>query len=1251
MLKKLVTVELIILIAVCGAWTSATAAAVLINEVLLYPCEPDVEVPLYENQWVELFNSGAGSADLTGWKLSANEATEIASLPPWTLPAGAFLKIHWGIGTDDNDFSDGDGHHYLQTTSWPFDMERDECGLYSGELSAQTISDFINWDIGPSYTPGAAHALAVAAGIWPEGEFFNPQAVLTATTVGRAFNGLDSNGPGDLFAYQLLDYAAAGISQPANPIQIYPEQNVVLTETSPMFDWQDVPTVDAYQVQVANDPDFSVAVIDETVANSSYTPLVPLEGEVYLYRVRGWRSGAPTSWSAPWLFAIDSTGAVVNDMKAKPQCPFRWQRKDTNLLCLVDLWHGKRPGCLEAGWFPWDAPHPNGPPSVWDPHSYLYCARAAISMINAQYGGNLSQDRISYHYFAEISDLVAGPEGDLGHGAMMGGDRFVATLSWALGGVAISRGFEPFLFNDLKTWFDERGCYIARVPMHAVVISGYTDLTFRNSVIKVIYVNDPARGANQSRVYQWIFNGVPVPHAPTYRFLEVFLQPAPPAVIDGRTQEAAVTTDSDGDGMMNFDEGQPRTFHSLATKADTDGDQVSDKNEVRNYTFHDWYHWGHENDPLAFPDIDGDGWRAENDCDSDNGGQFDGGEDINGNGHNVEPGETCVFMTPDWISINVDKNQYVVGEPVFIEDILPNRPSRTYHANSIYFYELGEECPDKADGSALRHDGSFSTDAAGVALKTLVFNCPKAGWFYLTVDILNDFLYAEPDNWDPMTCWECVGTPTPTPTATPTATLTPTPVTPTVTGTAATATPTPAVSTTAVTVTPATATPTPASTASETVTATITATLTALPTVTVSATATAAVSPTRTPTSTPTMLPSQTPTPTVTASITASVTPTTTPTPWFPLTPTETTTATPTQTPTITATITGTVTGTATATTTMTISATATTTPSRTPTAPATITPSRTPTYTPAITASTTPSVSPTRTSTASPTVSPSAPPTPTATGTATTTVTIPPTPTQPTGTYTASITPSRTPSPTPTSTASVLPSHTPTPTGTGTSSVTPSRTPTAPATATATVTIIPSASPTASPTWNPTGPPTPARTPTPSPTMTYTQATTATPTPWITVAPTATAMISPTPTVIPGDVNGDGQITPADAQLAFLFYMNCAAYHPTPAQYAASDFCGDGSAQPCDGSVTPADALAILKVYLQIPDPCAKKGEKDRPARTQSIIATHYTRVSRTIPRPFSPSPPSEENARADPAEGQRVSGTICIYLFANKA
>lgn len=63
------------------------------------------------------------------------------------------------------------------------------------------------------------------------------------------------------------------------------------------------------------------------------------------------------------------------------------------------------------------------------------------------------------------------------------------------------------------------------------------------------------------------------------------------------------------------------------------------------------------------------------------------------------------------------------------------------------------------------------------------------------------------------------------------------------------------------------------------------------------------------------------------------------------------------------------------------------------------------------------------------------------------------------------------------------------------------------------------------------------------------------------------------------GDVNGDGQVTPGDAQLAFDFFLGDVELNPEQRQ--AANLCGE------DGSVTPGDAQGIFNTFLGVSEPC----------------------------------------------------------------
>jgi len=111
----------------------------------------------------------------------------------------------------------------------------------------------------------------------------------------------------------------------------------------------------------------------------------------------------------------------------------------------------------------------------------------------------------------------------------------------------------------------------------------------------------------------------------------------PPATAPGvRSDEAGISSDADGDGIMDWDE--QNRFHTQVGAPDSDGDGVRDKQDMRAYVFNPT-----NNDyMLRAADYDHDGLRKELDPDNDNGGSPDGCEDANHNGK-LDPGETSNF--------------------------------------------------------------------------------------------------------------------------------------------------------------------------------------------------------------------------------------------------------------------------------------------------------------------------------------------------------------------------------------------------------------------------------------------------------------------------------------------------------------------------------------------------------------------------------------------------------------------------------
>lgn len=734
----------------------ACDANVMLDEVRPWTGNSGVGDSLYSV--VEISNTGFDSLDLTGWEIAGPNTGEVITLPSWTIPPQSYLRVEFGPGTDDPDFSDGMAVYFSGDTPWQFEHTGDEVGLYDGIA----IVDFVGWGHGSS-TFGDAYNDAVGAGIWTGGDYVDITSGSLLGMLARTPSGYDNDTPLD---WRMSEMSYGTQFNFHNPVQNSPRHGFLLDST-PTLLWHQVGSGDAgVLLQIDNDslfvsPEVSVFTSDTTFDTT-------LADDTYYWRILPSNAGGPFP-AAVWEFTVDSSlpartpkisgGAAALDFGSSP-VPQKFQHKESKLLCIWNLSASTRPGCTEAASAngPWDNDHQQGNHIPGCNHCNVYCTRASIQMVNHRYTGSLKQDEISYHM---KENNVAGPEGDLGHGVGAWPSED-STYSWAMNNAAIAENFinpdAAIPWATFKAEIDANRPVLAviRPPgwFHTVVFDSYFQ---SNAGRRWIYISDPWPGRTG-----WYRHAI----MPVVRY---YILPANPS---GRNTEPNVSADSDGDGVMDFDEQQPgasqqvaRPFHSVHNDKDTDDDQVDDKPEIRNYTFHDQigYHQGHENDPLGFPDIDGDNFRAENDCDSDNDSDFDGGEDINGNGNNPVPNagnvcnrETCQFDLNEFcIKVAVDKDVYLLGEPVFIVDQHYTRETHTYHENSTYNYEKGAGCPAKADSSALFHSGSFSTDGGGHAIPTLVEYCLTPGVKYLTVDVLDDNLYSTPDNLDPQTCWTC----------------------------------------------------------------------------------------------------------------------------------------------------------------------------------------------------------------------------------------------------------------------------------------------------------------------------------------------------------------------------------------------------------------------------------------------------------------------------------------------------------------
>lgn len=702
-----------------------------INEIRAFSTEGPEGDFLFS--FVEIYNSSNHQQSLKNWRLFNGQGDMIAALPSWKLPARSALRVCFGSGTDDSDFSDGEGIYYTMGDSIVFDQAADEVALYFGKeplpkgkhATANGLKDYAAWSANGAYPGGIFHQIAVDQGLWPAGAFVDVSGHGVLSAFGLCPDGYDHNDPDDWREYDWGPYFAGSYRAAPNPIQTAPLHGAA--DDGPVsLEWAARNNATGYRLQIADDESFDKPLVNTVVAGTTF--LADLPGGVYYWRVRVIdETCGEQEPAAVWQFGLigaqgaDGAPVLLN-------VPQRYQRKDTRLLCLsFEPRHiyRQRPGCSEAAdpWGPWDGEHPNGHALGVCAHCANYCARACNVMVNHYFGGDMSQDRVSYEIF---KNYYHGPEIDFGHGSGFRPQQTIAGLFYSLIGVSIGYYEQQLPFDSLVSRINAGRPVLFGNGNHQMVISGYRIL---DDGTRLAYVRDPWPSGKSG---WFLFN--------TLRVVKFWLLYGN---ITGRIQEPEIKTDADGDGAVDFDE--QKRFCSHYQQTDTDRDEVPDKQEIRSYTFHDWDHV-HDNDPLPFPDIDGDGTYAECDCDSDNDADFDGGEDLNGDGSSpIGASETCVYDKDDkLVFIATNKQIYLAGENVELR-------GNSHHANSTYPYEIKSGCPDLSTGDALGRTGDVTTLASGAYTQNLGGFQP--GQYLVVLDILKDQLYQEPDNWDPWTCF------------------------------------------------------------------------------------------------------------------------------------------------------------------------------------------------------------------------------------------------------------------------------------------------------------------------------------------------------------------------------------------------------------------------------------------------------------------------------------------------------------------
>jgi hypothetical protein len=317
---------LITAIFLAGLIAPSAFAGVVINEVVCDPTSFGRENPIPEAVRIELYNAGPDDVFLADWTISNRDAVPGIILPPWALPAGAFLTIHLTDGIDDPDFADGAGDLYVGDPGPLFNTPQDECALFQGPPGLDTIIDFLAWSEDAGYLPGPAHTLASGAGIWPHGSYIDTSDRQPGASLARYFDGFDRNLTSDWRLVPIATYVHRLAFRIENPVQLEPRNRDVTDNTQPTFEWVAVPGATHYSLQVARDFLFTDLVLDApALTDTQFTSAAPLPDDAYFWRVRADIGGDLTPWAAEWLFVVNTGSRVVEQFICR-SCPHKYQR-------------------------------------------------------------------------------------------------------------------------------------------------------------------------------------------------------------------------------------------------------------------------------------------------------------------------------------------------------------------------------------------------------------------------------------------------------------------------------------------------------------------------------------------------------------------------------------------------------------------------------------------------------------------------------------------------------------------------------------------------------------------------------------------------------------------------------------------------------------------------------------------------------------------------------------------------------------
>ncbi|MCI5129104.1 MAG: VWA domain-containing protein, partial [Candidatus Electrothrix sp. AUS3] len=606
-----------------------------------------------EPEWIELYNGSEQDVDIIGYEISNSKDTVYKipeTLPP--VPAGAFVLVVFDGKdfTEDDSSFEGDSLATLHATRRNvFADDSDSCIIFSGKShSAKKMQAFTAWGdaetLNASVKKNAQHAVKKGLRSRHSTKVYTDRQLRIEGPVPIVEEGwalILKNDKNKHSGFTEIPVRSSEIT-PGKPNLLPAPQlhlpHTALHTSADLFTFSWIPIEGtSYQIQIAHDPDFKEIVVNaKDLKKPRFRPTSRLKRNVMLYwRVRAADEGKESGWSETRTFIADAPdvtsieGAPTTLKEGLPN-PLgvggRPARKDSSLLCVdgCDVTH-------------WDKSNATG---AQHDHSTWYCWAAAAQMLNWYRGGSLLQDEIVATVKGDITTSTAQPsphiphgvtpENSLPHESHAGASREDGyhSLRYALQ----ATNTELHVIDDEKPESDELREFIdSGRPLrystggHAMVVDG--DRTTAAGVFQARFLNTDNDGQVEWRTWS----------------TEPFAWCAvPDADLTGRTGDSRMTADSDGDGMVDFDEDE--RFPTDEKYKDSEWDGVRDKEDVASYALR-----------KISADVDSDGIRGEVDPDSDNGGFLDGQEDLDWDGkYEVADGETDPHDPTDETEIDID---------------------------------------------------------------------------------------------------------------------------------------------------------------------------------------------------------------------------------------------------------------------------------------------------------------------------------------------------------------------------------------------------------------------------------------------------------------------------------------------------------------------------------------------------------------------------------------------------------------------